>query len=203
MRTRTKLFMVGLAAAMLMVMAVGSASANRLSINERRIRITWVSLEFEGSPFGAIRCKVTMEGSFHSATINKVVGALIGHMSRAAVSACTNGSATVLLERLPWHVTYESFAGTLPRITSATLLLRGAAFRLAQSIISCLAITGNSAAENARGIAEVGAGGETRQIRADPNPTIDCGGLFSGRFNGTGQIFRLGTTAQDVRITLI
>ena len=96
------------------------ASANRFSTSSRNFRITWSSLTFVGSGVEAqVRCPVTLEGSFHSATITKVRGALIGLISRASIASalCTGGTASFLTATLPWHRTYSSFSGSLPAIT--------------------------------------------------------------------------------------
>jgi hypothetical protein len=76
----------------------------------------------EGTPL--LTCPVTMEGSFHSATISKVIGALIGYVSRATAGTCRGGSMSITQTSLPWHVTYEGFTGTLPGIREIALLLR-------------------------------------------------------------------------------
>src|SRR4029077_3157461 len=71
-----------------------------------------------------VRCPVTLEGSLHSRTIPKIVRVLlIGAVSTVRIKneSCTGGTASVL--RLPWHMTYEGFRGTLPNITSVLLLL--------------------------------------------------------------------------------
>lgn len=76
-------------------------------------------------------CRLTLEGSIHSSTINKVARALIGHVNRAELSGCTGGSATVLTEALPWHITYEGFRGTLPSIERLNVALLNVSFRIA------------------------------------------------------------------------
>src|SRR6185436_11338861 len=118
----TRLITACVMAASALTIAVGTAAAGRLSLNPRTFRATWTGLEFtSASLFGAntLRCPVTIEGSFHSATIQKRPGALIGHVTRATMfsARCTGGTFTVLQNTLPWHVTYEGFAGALPRIT--------------------------------------------------------------------------------------
>jgi hypothetical protein len=127
MQPINRLLLAALAATLCMGLTVGMASANKLSVSSRNFRMTWSSMEFRGSEGTTlIRCPVTFEGSFHSSTIAKVASSLVGHISRAplASAACTTGAAegvTLDAETLPWHVTYESFAGTLPNITRANL----------------------------------------------------------------------------------
>lgn len=131
MSPRVNAMLAVAASAVLMATAVGSASAGRLSLSTRTFRVTWTSLEFSESSFGiSIRCPVTFEGSFHSSTIAKVSGSLIGYITRAplASSACTGGSgegAAFGNESLPWHIRYNGFAGTLPNITKVNLRIFG------------------------------------------------------------------------------
>jgi hypothetical protein len=134
-----KLGLVALAAAMLFTSA---ASARSFSITNQNIRATWRELIFEGKPErpnnpGPIRCAVTMEGSFHTRTIIKEAGALIGYITRAQVQhPCVggeyifhNGTETILRGRpettLPWHLRYSSFTGRLPDITALNVVMRG------------------------------------------------------------------------------
>ncbi len=124
-----KLFMAGIAAACLLAVGVANASANNLSTSSRTFRITWSSISLGSAEeiVIPIRCPITLEGSFHSGTIRKVAGALIGYVTRATIpsAACTSGTATIGQESLPWHVRYKSFEGTLPRITGVRFSLNG------------------------------------------------------------------------------
>jgi hypothetical protein len=122
LRPRSPRVLALLAATLLLSVAVGSASANRLSLSNRLFRLTWSALEFVHEGGGTnphVTCAVTLEGSFHSATIRKTRGALIGHVTRGIVKneTCTNGHVTILRESLPWEVSYEFFRGALPNIT--------------------------------------------------------------------------------------
>jgi hypothetical protein len=112
---------------------VGGASAGRLSTSSRNIRATWASMEFGLTPLGpGVRCPVTFEGSLHSAAIAKVIGALVGHLSRATVNnaACTGGRVTILQASLPWHVHYDGFQGTLPNIAVVRTWIDGMAYEV-------------------------------------------------------------------------
>jgi hypothetical protein len=124
MRTSVRLGVTALMAALLLASAVGAASAGRLSTNEQFIRTTWRSLGFE-SPLFTVRCPLTLEGSFHSRTIPKIIRTLlIGAITSVRIfnERCTNGR--FVASRLPWHITYEGFGGTLPNITALLLLLQ-------------------------------------------------------------------------------
>jgi hypothetical protein len=127
---------IGLLAAMTLTLGLiaASASGGRLSITSRFFRTTWHSLELKDASSGSpvIKCPVTLEGSFHSATFKKVRWIHFGYVTRGivnTVSVCTGGTATILQEALPWTVLYESFSGTLPNITAMELAVKDIAFR--------------------------------------------------------------------------
>lgn len=207
MRTRSKLVLAGLTAALLLSMGVANASARNLSVDEQFFRVTWTSLEFVNSEFGVrVLCPTTLEGSFHTRTIAKVLRSLIGYITRAIVKreSCTNGSATVLTETLPWHITYEGFRGTLPIITALRVLLRRPSFRvLARTFIGnieCL-----SQPENILGTINgtfVSGAFKPETLEADPNQRFPCGSFFEGEFVGRGTVTRLGQTTR-ILVTLI
>lgn len=147
MRNRTHLLLaaaVAAVAALMLSAAVGTASANRLSISNRNLRSTWSSVTFEP---GEVRCAITLEGSFHSSTFNKVRGALVGHISRAIVKneTCTNGHVTILQERLPWHVRYHGFEGTLPSFSHLEYDLVGASAAVNISLFGITCLTTSTA----------------------------------------------------------
>ncbi len=113
--TKTLVGCLTIAAALLA--GVTTTSANNLSQSSRTFRGTWAPLEIIDLEVATVRCSVTVEGSFHSSTIRKVPGSLVGYITRAALSPCTGGNATFLRDTLPWHLQYEGFEGTLPAIT--------------------------------------------------------------------------------------
>lgn len=107
MRT-TKHILTALIATAVLGALVANAAANRIALSTPSFRATWTNLEWQaaGGLF-TIRCPVTIEGSFHSNTISKVLEALIGYVTRAAVgapAACTGGTVTMLTSVLPWHI---------------------------------------------------------------------------------------------------
>lgn len=211
MRKHTKLLVAGITAALLMGLGVASASARSFSTTESAFRVTWRSLEFTASIF-EIRCPVTLEGSFHGSTITKAPKGLIGYITRAVVNntACTGGRATVLTETLPWHIRYDSFAGTLPNITSIRVLLSNASFQIAARTIfgdiTCLARSEPSRPAEGRITRNVTTGQVTGLV-AEPVPPIPIvsGSGFcpeEGTFSGTGTVTRLGGTT-PITVTLI
>src|SRR3954465_5363475 len=92
MRT-TKHILTPLPAPLLLATAINTASATRLSTSNQNVRLTWTSLEFAVSSEIVLRCQVTLEGSFHTRTIAKVEGALIGAVTKAVFrqETCTGG----------------------------------------------------------------------------------------------------------------
>jgi hypothetical protein len=210
MRKHSKLILASLTATLLMALAVsGTASARVFSLSNMNFRVVWSSLEFTNETgFGTVRCRVTLEGSFHSQTISKVEKALIGYISRANVAGerCTGGSATINQESLPWHITYSGFTGRLPTITSIRLLLQNAKFEIrVPGIGPCLAIV--EPANQARGEVIV-SGGEATNLLPDGSVPIPTSGPLcpaNGQFTSPatdGRITLLGNTTR-IRVTLI
>jgi hypothetical protein len=120
-------------------LAITTASARTFSISNQNIRASFRNLEFEPEGFSTISCRITLEGSFHSRTIAKVRGALIGYLTRVSTNNCNNG-VTILTETLPWHIRYESFSGILPNITLILVRTSPISFQLEFGLgIRCLA----------------------------------------------------------------
>lgn len=199
---------VAAAAALLLALAVGSASANRLSYSEQNFRIVWTRLIFSESGGGfPINCPVTLEGSFHSRTFAKTRDLLGGFITNAVVNnaACSEGHATILRASLPWHVTFQSFTGTLPNITSVRYNLIGAAFQIEPGLgLVCLA--SSSVTSPAAGSASREAGGNITSLQPDSSLAIPVTGALcpeSGIFSGSGEVFVQGSSERRVRLTLI
>jgi hypothetical protein len=170
MRNRSKLLLATLSATIMLAALVGMASASRFALSSQSFRITWASLEFIG-PFNIafIRCPVTMEGSFHSSTLSKVLESLIGYVTSVAIAtaACTGGSALVLTTNLPWILRYNGFTAQfgLPNIDSIRLRLFLAEFLLIREFLEggqrCLY---SSAVTPLRGIVTLSATREARTL---------------------------------------
>jgi hypothetical protein len=222
MRTRSRLILAALTASVLMGLAVSSATAGRLSTSNTRFRITWAALRFAGSEGGLNQtCRITLEGSFHSATIRKIAGTLIGAITRGIVDStnCRGTNEphrmTILQETLPWHLTYESFRGTLPNITEIQILLRRYDFRFSSTILgitgNCLYLDFGRLEENILGnVARANPSGQLTSIEEGPGRRA---GLLIGTpireacppfwtWSGTGQVFLLGNTTR-ISVTLI
>jgi hypothetical protein len=204
MRHRSKLLLTGLMAALLLSMAVSSASANRISLSAQDFDARWMEI----NP-SSLTCPITLQGSFHSRTIAKVPSALIGFVSRSSFSGCNGGTATVLTATLPWHITYRSFRGTLPSITGVNINIIGLSWQIQPSGgITCLART--TTATPLISIFNI-SGGRATSLTADEVseiPLTGSGGFcpFSGGVlhvaGTTSSLTRLASTA-SITVTLI
>jgi hypothetical protein len=136
MRTHTRMLLAALIAAIVLASAIGTASANRISLTDNTFRQIWRPLSFTGGSV-VIACTITLEGSFHYNTLIKVARSLVGYVTKAAVAHPCEGSGEVfadngvenagggvLANSLPWHITYEGFEGRLPLIEGFRQLLR-------------------------------------------------------------------------------
>ncbi len=132
-------------AAFLLAMTVHAADATRLEASNRLFRIAFSSFGFELPPI-EIDCPVTLEGSFHSRTIEKRSGAQIGYVTRATVNdaRCAGGDIHMLngIERvgntLPWSIEYITFEGPLPNITRIHVQIIGLSVLLQDLFDECL-----------------------------------------------------------------
>jgi hypothetical protein len=204
MRTSTMLGLTALMAALQLATAVSTATARTLSVSNQNIRATWTSLEFAS---GNLRCQVTLEGSFHSRTIVKVARTQIGAIDRAIVKeeSCLFGVVRPRTETLPWPITYESFTGTLPSISSVLLLLS----RLRVQLVIPGFCTGDygQVIGNITGRANLTGGEITSLEMVEGRNTMT---LVSGSFGcpamkrliGSGTVVLRGTTTK-IRVTLI
>jgi hypothetical protein len=204
MRTIGKLALAGLTVTLCMSLAVSTASAARLSMSSRTFRLTWSSLRFEELEFGStFACPVTLDGSFNSSTIRKVMSAVIGYVNRAAHGTCTGTVEEFEFgqETLPWAVKYQSFTGTLPNITSIGLTRESDTIRHRVGAVVCVyrrvgAGTGLS----------IGAGGAVTAITETAVNWTLIQGMHppcpsAERMNGNGSVSVLGTTtAISVRL---
>lgn len=144
----SKLLLVSLGAAAVLASLTASASAGRLSITERALAAAWLRADFTGG-FGTTECELILGYSLHSQTITKTAASLIGYVVTARVgpNGCARGSATVLAETLPWHVRYQGFSGTLPRITWVGLAITGMSFQIREPVFGILCLARSTAAQ--------------------------------------------------------
>src|SRR5215217_8780056 len=222
MRTSAKLVLTALTAAVVLASAISTASARNLSVSEQSFRATWAELEFSGGII-TITCRVTLEGSFHTRTIAKVRGSLIGAISRAIVAhPCTSGEAwmdngteaeplSTAPQKLPFHLTYEGFRGTLPAIETIRLLLSRVSFVIQTSVftIPCRARYGRAEDNIIGNVTRNTTTGEVTTLIPDTaaNRVSRVEALLgsvcpeTGAFAGTGNI--AGLTAGRITVTLI
>jgi len=225
MRYRSKLTIAALSATVLLAIAVGGATASRLSVNERNFEFIWsealggtkTKLTFTAGTRNIFECRVTLLGRFTESTIKKEPSTNQATIHHGELESCANGTDTIKSETMPWNIRYRSFEGSLPTIRSVTFGLIKAAFRMRESGgTECewmtelnhpaVLIAGNSSETSETGFAS---SGEPENITAERSGPIPLGGegLFcafagSGTFGGTGLIRNLART-RLIRITLI
>jgi hypothetical protein len=159
---RCKLLLATLGAVGLICVVAGTASARTFSISnqtwraifypfleeeERREPELREQIEITSELATTYRCRLTLEGSFHTRTIAKVAETLIGYVNRAALPECSGFMSTRLLtETLPWHVRYRSFSGALPNIVSLSTSIIGFAMSIREPTFRVVCL-GRSTAE--------------------------------------------------------
>lgn len=110
----------------LSLICTGIASASNglqpspTSTTFRSARLTFA----DGSGSFRIVCEVALAIELHS-SIAKVERVLAGNVTEASMTNCSGGVLRVLSGSLPWHITFVSFEGTLPNITSVRLRING------------------------------------------------------------------------------
>lgn len=138
---RSGLLLALITAAGVLAFGVATASAGRFNISNQGIRATWAAFRFNE---GLATCPVTLEGTLHSRTIAKIARTLVGFITRAKIQTCSVGAARWLEElqgannRLPWHIQYASFTGTLPTIETVRFQVIDLSFLVTKMLESCL-----------------------------------------------------------------
>jgi hypothetical protein len=214
MPKRTRIIIGGLITALALAAAVGTANARRLAMSENHFLSHFRTLTFAAGEFNII-CAVSIEGSFHEKTLEKVANSLVGYISEARVKRpCTQGEAWIQdtqergagePESLPWHITYERFIGALPNITGIELLLPTALFLVEVGIKCVYRATTTSPM---KGIITREAGGRVTGLRANeakPIPKTEPSNFLcppSGNLIGTGIV---GTQVgyREITVTLV
>lgn len=105
--------------------ATASRSLQATPSGSNSIAARPITFSDESGTFRII-CEVRMRLSFNE-RIAKTSGALIANVTEASVTGCSGGEVRLLSPEAaaPWRLTYVSFTGTLPSITSARAALRG------------------------------------------------------------------------------
>ena len=201
MLIRSRTLLACLVASSLLLVTVSAASANSLSVSSQRFKTVFTELEIVAEN-GTVRCNLTLEGSFHSATIPKSQWTLIGHITSASVGSCSEADDVVvrlLTAFLPWHLSYESFINTLPSIVAMHVRLVGLAFSWSDWF-SCLYAT--SLGEPLRLTFNRQAGGELNSVATDPAYDINGRGTFCApaRLIGDGSVTTPGGSTVLLRL---
>ncbi|HEV7773104.1 MAG TPA: hypothetical protein VGO48_07465 [Conexibacter sp.] len=196
------MILIALASAVLLSAIAGQASAGRLSITIPRWRATFPSLEIT-SGLATTRCAVTLEGSFDSRTINKTPRSLTGLITRAiAANPCAVGGLTFLAETLPWHQTWESFSGTLPRPGLLRRFWRWIRPRIREPTfgVECLA-NGSTEADALRVRENIEAGEAFTTLVIEGSMETSCGARAT--FAGTSNNYSTPESGAAIRVRLI
>ena len=210
MRTKRKFILLALAAAALLALAAGGASARSFSVSERNFELIWnnaltgkTRLIFGDNLGHHVECNVTLLGRYSTNTIAKTPGVNQGTINHGETEGCVHGSLTIRTETMPWNLRYIGFTGRLPRIETIRTGLIGASLRWREE--SGLECTSTTEAEEP--MVFIREGSSLENIRADETRTIAlngalCGFASPGRFTGRGLIRNLPRTA-NITITLI
>jgi hypothetical protein len=197
---KTWLAVVGAAA--LLGALVGGASARTLSVSNQTTRATWSVIEFISASGVTVRCPLTLEGSFHSRTLAKVVGSLVGYTTRAAFPG--DCPMSVRPETLPWHEHYLGFIGTLPNVTEVRTNDANIGFNVTAIIfgfpVTCSYRTGTVRATFNR---ETGGALTSERIEASglpPDEGFPCG---EGELRGTSNTLTVLNSSTRLTIRLI
>jgi hypothetical protein len=222
MCTSVRLGVTALMAAVLLAGAASTASARNLSVSEQGFRVSWENLEFIAAV--TVRCRLTLEGSFHARSFAKIPRTLIGAISRAINGhPCTGGEAWVdngteveplgtAPNRLPWHLTYESFTGRLPDMEVVNLLLSRFSFVIRATVLglTCEGRYGNLT-DNIilNAVHEPGTGISSLTPRAGSNAAnlveqlANAVCMGTGTFTGRSGLVRILSTGSTITVTLI
>lgn len=217
MMNRCMLLLATLAAATLLCFGVAGASARSFSTSNQTFRTIFSpflpeeprreeerneQFEISSELATTYRCRLTLEGSFHTRSIAKVAEALIGYVNRATLAECAFLSTRLLTETLPWHVRYRSFSGVLPNIVTFRTSIIGLAMSITEPMFrtTCL---GRSTAEEPFLLTWIReAGGRLRE--AELGGSLSTGNCpfapIRLRFSGTT---RVPQAIQSATLTLI
>jgi hypothetical protein len=182
----TRLIIASVIAATALAAAVGTANARRLALSENHILSHFRAMTFESGGGITVVCAISLEGSFHSRTLEKVIRSLVGYVSEVRIKRpCSGGEAWILsaqegrTESLPWHLLYERFIGALPNISGIELTLDNAAFlNSIPGICECLYKA--TTASPMRGIVNREVGGRVTSDRVNETTRIPLNLRLSG-----------------------
>ena len=191
MRHRSKLLLAALAAALAIGSLAQTASGSRLSLSERAATWSWLPFTIGSSALAInLGCNITLSGSFHSSTFAKTTGALIGHITRAAIEPCIFGAATILLNSLSWNRRFGRWTSSLPRISTVTTSVVGLSIRIDPDGIVPACLFRTTTENPAVFIDNIDAEGNVTGTTADPTAQIPLSegfgsGMFEAYLEGT------------------
>jgi len=140
-----KVILTIFAAALALTLSASVAGARTgIAVTPTATTLTLVNVTLDAG-FDVAECNVTMRATLHARTI-KSVGSLAGFADIAvSTGACTEGNAGILRggarvtgPQGPYHVTYTSFSGTLPNISSVRLTVQDVTFWIGTTGTECL-----------------------------------------------------------------
>jgi hypothetical protein len=207
MRIRLCILGTAIWAVLLISVIAVQASARRIEVSNQTNRMVWTTFEItaEGS---TIRCPLTLEGSFHSRTYSKVSGQLVGYITRAQTrsESCAGAIEFSLgTEKLPWHVGYNSFVGSLPSFTAVQIQIIDLHFSVWPNLFSFHC--GFWFRRIRPALLRLERTAETvRTARFDETISVEAsegGCVERARVSGTGEVFVLGSTTTRISVRLV
>jgi hypothetical protein len=216
MRRRTRIIIGGLTGALALAAAVNTATARRFEVSEQHLFGDSPEVTFEAAG-NQIICAVSVEGSFHSKTISKVSGQLVGSVTKVTVQhPCIRGELWVLNgiesiqgittpNTLPWQVLYLNFRGTLPRIAEIEGALIGSGFKI--EIVGVLCLYKTTATKWGEAQIKVEAGGGITRIVANEEkraPLFEGGAFCPSEYSQRGEgIVATQGTHREIFVRLV
>lgn len=195
-----KLLLATTCGAILLTAVTGIAQGRNLSTSSTSWRAVFFETRLRVNEVTYLGCQITFEGSFHSRTIAKRLGSLIGYVSSSTLGPCGQFTSTILRETLPWHLTYEHFTGTLPNITSIAANIVGFSFKVREAVLGCLGRSTSREPLRATFVREIVSGGRLTSLAIGGGISTDCG--WSLELPGSGRVTVLNTTT-TITVTLI
>jgi hypothetical protein len=116
-----------------LALAAGAAEANRnLRAETTRTNWTWRALTLNSPELESpVVCEFATTVELHE-RIAKIAGGELGFITSVSIRNCRNGAVT-FLRGLALRLRYESFAGTLPNITSVRITITNLALLVTDS----------------------------------------------------------------------
>jgi hypothetical protein len=187
MRTRSKLVLAALVAALTLAAATGGAAATRLGVNDQDFVFTWRNFAVPIGGGAETRCPLTLAGRFHSTALAKVRGLLVGSVTSAQLGSFTEGGRVTLLSAtVPWHLTYQEFSGVLPSISRFRLALIGMSIAIFVPSLGLECLVRTEAGQPELLDVELESRGTATSVRVAETAQIACNLGIRWVFGGSG-----------------